>query len=150
MKKIFKILFTVFISLGFMISVNAASANVKITSCPSQVVVGNTFTVKITVSSGSPLGSWEFTPTYSSNLKKTSGEASVVDDYNGNKNLKSKTYTYKFKAVGTGTATIGLKSVGVIGLDENKARVNKENIKRLEKVFHIKIDSIKKGVINNK
>jgi len=124
MKKIIKALFTIFVAFSFVIGVKAADASISISST-GQVVVGNTFTVKIKISSSKALGSWEFTPTYDSKVFKfVSGESPVVGDYNGNKNIKSKTYTYKFKAVGTGTGKIGVKSYGAYSLDENKLSVS--------------------------
>ncbi len=124
MKKIIKALFTIFVAFSFVIGAKAADASISVSST-GQVVVGNTFTVKIKISSSKALGSWEFTPTYDSKIFKfVSGESPVVGDYNGNKNIKSKTYTYKFKAIGTGTGKIGVKSYGAYSLDEKKLSVS--------------------------
>jgi hypothetical protein len=58
-----------------MSNVKAASATISVSSSTSKVVVGNTFTVTIKISSSTSLGSWEFTPSYNTKLfKLTSGE----------------------------------------------------------------------------
>lgn len=128
MKKIlknFSVLLTSILFIFFgMTTLNAASATISVSSSSSTVVVGNTFTVTIKVSSSSPLGSWEFTPSYdSSKVKMTSGDSSVVSYGDGS--TKSKSYTYKFKAVGTGSTKISVKSYGVIDYNsESKMSVN--------------------------
>ncbi len=124
MKKLFKkfnILLTtllfMFISIG---ALNAASASISISSSTSKVVIGNTFTVTIKISSSAALGSWEFTPSYdTSKFKLVSGETPVVD-YSSNSSTKSKSYTYKFKAIATGSGKITVKSYGAYGWDESK------------------------------
>ena len=63
MNKILKSLSILIVSLLFTITVDAASANVKVTTNKSQVVVGNTFTVTTKIS-GSDLGSWQWTLSY--------------------------------------------------------------------------------------
>lgn len=124
MKKAFKLLFTLFIAAVLTAHVHAASASIKVTSGTSQVVVGNTFTVTVKVSSSSPLGAWEYTLNYdTSKFKLVSGENPVADPAS-NGSTKSKSYSYKFKAVGTGSGTIGVKSVGVIGWDKNSMSVS--------------------------
>ena len=125
MKKIFKYLIVAFVTLFINISLlQAASANISVSSSTSKTVVGNTFTVTIKVSSSSPLGTWEFTPSYdTSKFKLTSGQTSVVDYGDGK--TKSKSYTYKFKAIGTGSGKISVKSAGVIDYNtESKMSVN--------------------------
>ena len=124
MKKVFKLLFTLFMAVVLTAHVHAASASIKVTSGTSQVVVGNTFTVTVKVSSSSPLGAWEYTLNYDTGkFKLVSGENPVADPAS-NGSTKSKSYTYKFKAVGTGSGTIGVKSVGVIGWDKNSMSVS--------------------------
>ena len=124
MNKIFKSLFGLIVMFSFMITINAASASIKVSSGTSQIVVGKTFTVTVKVSSGAALGSWEYSLNYDTGkFKLESGENPVADVAN-NGSTKSKSYTYKFKAVGTGTGSIGVKSVGVIGWDENKMSVS--------------------------
>ena len=118
MKNIKKILSIIFITTIIIFSnvmhINAATANISVTSSTSKIVVGNTFTVTIKVSSSSNLGAWEFTPSYSTKLfKLMSGESPVVA-YADGAGLKSKTYTYKFKAIAKGSGSITVKSAGVL------------------------------------
>ncbi|UKI58878.1 MAG: hypothetical protein L6V81_05920 [Clostridium sp.] len=47
----------------------SASANIQVTSATNRIVVGNTFTVNVKVSSSNILGAWEWTISYDS--KKT-------------------------------------------------------------------------------
>ena len=118
MKNIKKILSIIFITTIIIFSnvmhINAATANISVTSSTSKIVVGNTFTVTIKVSSSSNLGAWEVTPSYSTKLfKLMSGESPVVA-YADGAGLKSKTYTYKFKAIAKGSGSITVKSAGVL------------------------------------
>ena len=123
MKKNLKLLNIILITLLLLFVninvLNAATAYIKVTSSTSKVVVGNTFSVSIKVSSSTSLGTWEFTPSYDKNkLKLVSGDTSVVGY--GDEGVKSKTYNYKFKAIGTGNSTITVKSVGIIDYDKEK------------------------------
>ena len=106
MKKIYKLLFGLLVAICLTGYVNASSAKISVSST-GQVVVGNTFEVKVTLSSSSKIGTWEFSINYdSSKFKMTSGNKSVKDY--GPK--KSKTYTYKFKAIGTGSGKISISN----------------------------------------
>ncbi len=125
MKKVYKYLLIGLIMLFSNISLlKAASASISVSSSTSKIVVGNSFTVTIKVSSSNTLGTWEFTPSYdTSKFKLTSGQTSVVDYGDGK--TKSKSYTYKFKAIGTGSGTISVKSYGVIDYNsESKMSVS--------------------------
>lgn len=124
MKKIFKIFTTLFISILIIFTnitkVNAASGSITVSSSTSKVVVGNTFTVTIKISSKSALGAWEFTPSYNTKLfKLTSGETPIVEvaEKDG---VKSKSYTYKFKAIAKGNGSITVKSAGALSWNEEK------------------------------
>ena len=128
MKKIFKVFTTLFITLLIVltsiIKVNAASGSITVSSSSNKVVVGNTFTVTIKISSSTSLGSWEFTPSYNTKLfKLTSGETPVVGwaDKDG---VKSKTYTYKFKAIAKGSGSITVKSAGAYGWNKSKLSIS--------------------------
>jgi len=84
-------------------SLNAASCRISV-SAPSSVVVGNNFTVKVTVSSNASIGSWDYTLSYdSSKVRHVSGDLRKVDYGNGSK--KSITYSYTFKALKSSSAT---------------------------------------------
>ena len=118
MKKLIKLLSIMFIStiliFSNVIHIKAATANISVSSSTSRIVVGNTFTVTIKLTSSSNLGAWEFTPSYSTKLfKLISGDSPVVA-YAEGAGVKSKTYTYKFKAIAKGNGSISVKSVGVL------------------------------------
>lgn len=99
--------------------VDAASAYISVSSNTSRIVIGNTFTVNVTVSSSSPLGSWEYTIDYNSNtLKYISGTYSVADYGNGSKTSQS--YSYTFKAIASGNGYVGVKSYAGYAWDESK------------------------------
>lgn len=120
MKRINKLLISLIAICCLFISipnVNAASATFKTTSNRSSVVVGNTFTVTVKVSSGSVLGSWEYTINYDSSIVQlVSGKKSVADPGNGSQ--KSASYSYTFKAIKAGSTNISVKSYGAYGWDE--------------------------------
>ena len=59
MKKIYKLLFGLLVAIYLTGYVNASSAKISVSST-GQVVVGNTFEVKVTLSSSSKIGTWEF------------------------------------------------------------------------------------------
>lgn len=124
MKKIFKYIFTIIVTTLIIFTninrVYAASASITVSSSTSKVVVGNTFTVTIKISSSSSLGSWEFTPSYNTKLfKLTSGETPVVG-WAEKDGVKSKTYTYKFKAIAKGSGSITVKSAGAYAWNKSK------------------------------
>ena len=120
MKRINKLLISLIAICCLFISipnVNAASATFKTTSNRSSVVVGNTFTVTVKVSSGSVLGSWEYTISYDSSVVQlVSGKKSVADPGNGSQ--KSQSYSYTFKAIKAGSTNITVKSYGAYDWDE--------------------------------
>lgn len=122
MKKVIKLFSTLFISLLLIFShtmnVNAASGTISVSSSTSKVVVGNTFNVTVKISSGTALGSWEWTISYDKNkLKLVSGESNVADTFQ-KEGTKSQSYTYKFKAVGTGSSKVTVKSYGAFDINE--------------------------------
>lgn len=85
--------------------VNAASGTVSISANKSEIVVGNTVTFTVKVSSASYLGAFQYNLSYdSSMLSLTSGESSGAPVFTGKE--KAKTYTFKFKAKKAGTATL--------------------------------------------
>lgn len=124
MKKIAKLLLIICISITTIFSnidhINAASASISVSSSTSKVVVGNTFTVTIKISSGSSLGAWEFTPSYNTKVfKLVSGETPVVG-FVEKDGVKSKSYTYKFKAIAKGSGAITVKSAGALTWGKEK------------------------------
>lgn len=119
MKKVSLLIFTIFISLVTFTNVHASSANISVSSNKSRVIVGETVTITVKVSSSSALGSWKFDVSPSSNLQLTDspfGGLYVVDYGSGS--TKSKSYTFKFKATSSGTGSVSIKNSQVIGYDE--------------------------------
>ena len=134
MKKILFIL-TAFLSLMILpMTSEASSGSIKITSSSSQVIVGNTVTVKVTLSSGIALGSWEFDINYDNSfLKLTESNADNGGTYfvnAGDGKSKSKTYTLKFRALKSGATNITVGSNDVYGYDKSSMSISKTN-KRL-------------------
>lgn len=128
MKKYIKLFFGLITSLFLLLAnvdtVNASSAKISVSSSTSKVVVGNTFTVTVKISSSTDLGSWEWTISYDkTKLKLQSGESNVADMFQKT-GTKSQSYTYKFKAIGTGSSNITVKSYGAFDINENKMSVS--------------------------
>jgi len=124
-----KIIYLVLASLLLIIpvSVNAASCSIKL-SGGSTAVVGSTVTVNVTLSSGSPMGSWEYIINYnSSHLKLISGQTSVADYTTSASGTKSKTYTLKFQALKSGTTSVNVGSYLVYAFDESQMSVSVSN-----------------------
>lgn len=131
-KCIFKLfLFAIFCNF-MIINVNAAGANISVSSSAKQVIVGNTVKVTITISSSAPLGSWDFDLDYDSNVlsfvsSNLEGNTRAAG-YASNGNTKSKSYTVTFKAKNSGSAKVGIKNVAVYGYDESSMSVNGGNV----------------------
>ena len=104
MKYIKRIVYLFAIAIGLMIiKVNAASLNVNISASSTRIVVGNTVTYTVTVSSSELLGSFRYGVTYDTNkLSLESGTLNAAPAFDGTK--KSVTYTFKFRAKASGTA----------------------------------------------
>ena len=110
MKGLFKkISFTIILLVSLIPVLKASTGQISIYTNNSSVVVGNTFNATVTVSSGTYLGSWEYTLNYdSSKLKLISGDVYIADYGNGS--IKSKSYNYTFKVIGSGSSTLSIKS----------------------------------------
>ena len=108
MNKIKKILYTLVAILTFsfiIIKVNAATLNVNISASSNKIVVGNTVTYTVTVSSKELLGSLRYNFSYDTDkLELVSGTLNAAPYYDGVK--KQATYTFKFRAKKSGTATV--------------------------------------------
>lgn len=116
MKKYSKILVSLFlVFFTFLLkleTIDAASCRIGV-SAPSNVVVGRTFNVTVTVSGGAPIGSWEYTLGYdSSKVRLNSGQLHIVDYGNGSK--KSASYSYSFTALKSGVASFKPTNASVL------------------------------------
>ena len=122
MKKLKKlILLSAFIlPLLFINNVYAASARVKLTTPTSNVGLGNTFTVTVTVSEdGGNLGSFEYSLSHDKNyLSLVSGEEYQADVGDGQ--TSSKTYTLKYKAIENGSTSIKVTSSRILDFTSEK------------------------------
>jgi len=112
-----------FLSLLFVPNiVRAASANVSI-SAPGSVYVGDTVNVSVTVSSGSSLGSWDFTVGYDDSKlaysSSTSGASQTAAGYAQGGGQTSVTYTWTFKAIDSGSASFNVNGINVYAFDDD-------------------------------
>lgn len=94
--------------------VYAATGSVRVSSSTSNAVVGNTFTVTVTVSSTDVLGTWQFDLNYNSSLfsLQSSTPTPHVVDY-GDGAIKTRSYKYTFKAVAKGTGAFSVSGVQI-------------------------------------
>lgn len=123
MKRIKILLVGLLTSLFLPGLVNAASASITVKTSGS-AVVGNTLTATVTLSSSTPMGSWQYLISYdNSKLKLISGETSVADYTTSASGVKSKSYTLKFQALKSGSASINVGSYLVYAIDESKMSV---------------------------
>lgn len=100
-----------------LIKVDAATGTVTMTSNKSQVVVGNTVTFTVKVSSTKALGVFQYNLSYdTSMLTLTSGDSSGAPVFTGTE--KSKTYSFTFKAKKSGTATVKFNVSGGYTFDQ--------------------------------
>lgn len=97
MKKILCILSILFLTVKVNAAVSISNTN--------SVVVGNTVTFRVTVSSQTPLGSGKYNVTYNDKLLKYTGGSKLVDTFVAqNENTKSLTYTFSFVTRDIGNA----------------------------------------------
>lgn len=88
-----------------IVKVSAATLKVNISASSNKIVVGNTVTYTVTVSSSELLGSIRYNFGYdSSKLTLVSGTLNAAPAFDGTK--KSASYTFKFRAKASGTATV--------------------------------------------
>lgn len=122
-----KILFCLLLFFPFQIF--AASAKITVSNNKNNVIVGDTVTVTVKISSSSILGSWKFDVVPSSNLelKSSSMGGLYIVDY-GVGTTKSKTYTFTFKAKSSGTGTVTIKNSQVYGYDELEMSVTNGSV----------------------
>lgn len=116
-KKIRIIIFTFFLFIIGSDLVSAAS--ISISSDKSSVVMGNTVTFTVIVSSSDNIGQAYGTVSASSNLTLLSGSSGTsISYFNGNnESKKSLTYIYKYKANSSGTATLTVTGLEIGNLE---------------------------------
>ena len=101
-------------------TVHAISGSINSRASYTNVTLGYSTTVTVTVSSSSPIGAWEFVLNYDkSKLSLTSSTPTYVVDY-GNGVKTSASYTYTFKTIATGTANVSVKDASVIDFNSEQ------------------------------
>ena len=138
MNKILKSLSILIVSLLFTITVDAASANVKVTTNKSQVVVGNTFTVTTKIS-GSDLGSWQWTLSYDTKKFKLVSGGNVFFFSESGENQKTKTWTLKAIAKGSGNITV--KAAGAFSYKNEVAMKVTTNTKTVRVITQAELEA---------
>ena len=123
MKKI-KLCVCVLLSMFLLpLGVKAADGNISVTGT-SSAVIGNTVTITVTLSSSTPIGSWEIDVSYDDSylqLISTSnplGGNAIIGYMDTASGVKKQSYTYKFKALKKGTTKVGIASNTVYSVDE--------------------------------
>lgn len=130
MKKVKYFLISLFLLVILPFEVSAASGTIKVTSRTNQVVVGNRITLTVTLSSSTPIGSWQMNLDYDKNyleLVETSsdsggsGMASVMQSTTG---VKSKSYTFTFRTKKTGSTTLKVGTYDIYAVDESPMSIS--------------------------
>lgn len=121
MKKIKYFVIAILFSLMPVLRIDAASANISVSANKNRVIVGETVTVTVKISSAEALGSWEFSVVPSNNLSliNSSFGGLYVVDFVSNSSTKTKSYTFTFKAKSSGTASVTVKNSSVVGYNES-------------------------------
>ena len=135
MKKIFKYFIAIITLFTFITKVNAAGATISVNTSASQIIVGNNITVTVTISSSSPLGSWEYNLNYDKNIFSLVS-SDVGLHYAGvvqNNSTKAVSYRYTFKANRSGNASFYIDASTVFGFDESIFEVTngKRNVRAI-------------------
>lgn len=129
MKKIKLLLLTIFVLIIVPINASASSGSIKITGT-SSAVIGNTVSITVTLSSSTPIGSWDIDIGYDDNYLQLinttnpSGGNAIIGYMESAKGVTSKTYTYKFKALKTGTTKVSIASNSVYSVDEQLMNIS--------------------------
>lgn len=125
MKKLKYLIFVVLCNI-FFINVYAANASITARAQNSSVQVGDTVKVTVTVSTVSsvPLGAWEFSIGYDSNIltyvSSTLENGLTSAGYSSSATVHSKTYTLTFKAKAAGTGTVTIKNPLVVNFNTDE------------------------------
>lgn len=116
-------------TFGFIVRVNASSGSINISTNKWSVVVGNTVTTTVTLSSGSALGSWEFVLNYDKNIlqltnSNTESGGQTSKGVVNSASQYSKSYTFTFKAIGSGTCNFSIANNRVYAYDESQMSIS--------------------------
>ncbi len=122
--KVIKKILSVFLAFTLLVTVmplkvEAASGSVSISSNKSQVVVGNSVTFTVKVSSSVGMVALQYAISYDdSMLSLTSGSKSGAPVFDSS--TKSKTYSFTFKAKKSGTAKFSFQGTGAAWEGDNE------------------------------
>lgn len=157
MKKIYLLIFSLVISFLFINTIDASTANIRLSSSTSNVKVGDTFKVDVKTTSNKPIIKYEYTLNYDEDVV-TLTNASAYYLYEG-QSIKSSTKTFTFKALKKGQSFITVKSyaTNTTNYKELDTSINGVNIKvgtststTSAKVVKVMIDNEEYTVVNDK
>ncbi len=141
--KLKKLLYTLLFIVTFFASslvVNAASLKVTISSSSTKVVVGNTVTYTVTLSSTEYLGSIRYNFGYDSDkLTLLSGTLNAAPVFDGTK--KSVSYTFKFRATASGTANVSFNIYEAVDWNANNFSYNGKTTKSISVITQSQLES---------
>ena len=123
MKHFASIIISLICLIVFPISVNAASGNIRITGT-SSAVVGNTVSITVTLSSSTPIGSWDMDLNYDRSyleLISTNSEGGGVSMVNSSSGTTSKSYTFRFRALKSGSTRLSMSSYSAYAYEDMSA-----------------------------
>lgn len=123
MKKVKIFIITLLCLIVFPITANATSGSIRITGT-SSAVVGNTVTITVTLSSSTPIGSWDMDLNYDRSylqLISANSEAGGVSMVTSSSGTTSKSYTFKFKALKSGSTKLSMSSYSAYAYEDMSA-----------------------------
>lgn len=123
MKHLKVIIISLICLIVFPISVNAASGSIRITGT-SSAVVGNTVSITVTLSSSTPIGSWDMDLNYDRSyleLISTNSEGGGVSMVNSSSGTTSKSYTFRFRALKSGSTRLSMSSYSAYAYEDMSA-----------------------------
>ena len=122
MQKLKLILISIFCLFLFPFSVKAVSGTISI-SGSSKVVVGNTASITVTLSSNTKIGSWQMQLSYDKSVLKLisstaeSGGTNMADS-SSTGGVTKKTYNFKFRALKTGSTKLSVVAYAAYAFDD--------------------------------
>lgn len=125
-----KILITLLIMVTMLVNpanIKAASATISVSNSRTSLIVGNSLTTTVTVSSATNLGAWSFDLKYDSTKLRLTGSSfgggTYIADVVTSPNQKSAKYTFTFTAIKSGTTSVYVANSEVIAYDESSMGV---------------------------
>lgn len=120
--------------------INAATLSVNMTQSANQMVVGNTITYTVKVSSSTALGALNYSFTYDdSKLTLVSGTLNGAPVFTGSE--KQVTYTFKFRAKASGTAKVNFILNDAIDWNYNSYSYNRTTTKSVSIITQAQLEA---------